>query len=42
VEPANTNSTEYPGLAASKSLPMAVKLLISDDAAYTVMDVVGP
>jgi hypothetical protein len=35
------NSTEAPGFSASNCLPIAVRLLIIDDDANTVIDVVG-
>src|SRR6185369_11286489 len=40
-EPAKMNSTEAPGFSASNRLPIAVRLLIIADDAYTVIDVVG-
>jgi len=39
-ELAKMNSTEVPGFPASNCLPIAVRLLIIADDAYTVMDVV--
>jgi hypothetical protein len=35
------NSTEVPGFSASNRLPIAVRLVIIDDDAKTVMDVVA-
>src|SRR5205807_2592574 len=40
-EPAKMNSTEVPAFSASNCLPIAVRLLVIADDAYTVMDVVG-
>jgi hypothetical protein len=40
-ELAKMNSTEVPGFSASNCFPIAVRLLIIADDAYTVMDVVG-
>src|SRR5271165_3504667 len=40
-DPAKMNSTDVPGLSDLNCLPISLKLLISDDDANTVIDVVG-